>query len=116
MCIRDREKYRLVDCNIVPAWSEESTLDSVSFGCYQLMARYPVSYTHLSTEQQMVMAEVCYPKSVQELYVFLKSTYLRRAIRFKRCQLCGRLFAATDGDRTEYCSREYEKEMCIRDR
>ena len=35
-----QEKYRLVDCNIVPAWSEESTLDSVSFGCYQLMARY----------------------------------------------------------------------------
>ncbi|STV60153.1 putative SorC-family transcriptional regulator [Klebsiella pneumoniae] len=25
---------------MVPAFSEESTLDSVSFGCYQLMARY----------------------------------------------------------------------------
>ncbi len=68
-----------------------------------------------STEQQMVMAEVCYPKSVQELYVFLKSTYLRRAIRFKRCQLCGKLFAATAGDRTEYCSREYEKGKTCRD-
>ena len=35
-----QEKYRLMECNIVPAFSEESTLDSVSFGCYQLMARY----------------------------------------------------------------------------
>ena len=35
-----QEKYRLIDCNVVPAYSEESTLDSVSFGCYQLMARY----------------------------------------------------------------------------
>ena len=68
-----------------------------------------------STGQQMVLAEVCYPESVQELYDFLKSTYLRRAIRFKRCQLCGRLFAATDGDRTEYCSREYEKGKTCRD-
>lgn len=34
-----QEKYRLIECNIVPAFSEESTLDSVSFGCYQLMAR-----------------------------------------------------------------------------
>lgn len=34
-----QEKYRLIECNIVPAFSE-STLDSVSFGCYQLMARY----------------------------------------------------------------------------
>ena len=40
---------------------------------------------------------------------------MRRAIRFKRCQLCGRLFAATDGDRTEYCSREYEKGKTCRD-
>lgn len=35
-----QEKYRLIECNIVPTFSEESTLDSVSFGCYQLMARY----------------------------------------------------------------------------
>lgn len=35
-----QEKYRLIECNILPAFSEESTLDSVSFGCYQLMARY----------------------------------------------------------------------------
>lgn len=35
-----QEKYRLIECNIVPAFSEESPLDSVSFGCYQLMARY----------------------------------------------------------------------------
>lgn len=35
-----QEKYRLIECNVVPAFSEESTLDSVSFGCYQLMARY----------------------------------------------------------------------------
>lgn len=33
-------KYRLIECNVVPAFNEESTLDSVSFGCYQLMARY----------------------------------------------------------------------------
>ncbi len=35
-----QEKYGLIECNVVPAFSEESTLDSVSFGCYQLMARY----------------------------------------------------------------------------
>ena len=35
-----QEKYRLIECNIVPTFNEESTLDSVSFGCYQLMARY----------------------------------------------------------------------------
>ena len=35
-----QEKYRLIECNTVPAFNEESTLDSVSFGCYQLMARY----------------------------------------------------------------------------
>jgi DNA-binding transcriptional regulator LsrR (DeoR family) len=35
-----QEKYQLIDCNIVPVYSEESMLDSVSFGCYQLMARY----------------------------------------------------------------------------
>ncbi len=35
-----REKYQLIECNIVPTYNEESTLDSVSFGCYQLMARY----------------------------------------------------------------------------
>ena len=35
-----KEKYQLIECNIVPSYSEESTLDSVSFGCYQLMARY----------------------------------------------------------------------------
>ena len=61
------------------------------------------------------MAEVCYPRSVQELYVFLKSTYLRRAVRFKECRLGGKLFAATDGDRTEYCSREYENGKTCRD-
>lgn len=35
-----QEKYQLIDCNIVPVYSEESALDSVAFGCYQLMARY----------------------------------------------------------------------------
>ena len=35
-----QEKYQLIECNIVPTYNEESTLDSVSFGCYQLMARY----------------------------------------------------------------------------
>ena len=35
-----QETYRLIECNIVPAFNEERTLDSVSFGCYQLMARY----------------------------------------------------------------------------
>ena len=68
-----------------------------------------------STQQEMILAEVCYPRSVQELYVFLKSTYLRRAVRFKECRLCGKLFAATDGDRTEYCSREYEKGKTCRE-
>ena len=35
-----KEKYHLTDCNIVPVYSVERTLDSVTFGCYQLMARY----------------------------------------------------------------------------
>ena len=35
-----KEKYQLIDCNIMPVYSIESTLDSVTFGCYQLMARY----------------------------------------------------------------------------
>lgn len=35
-----QEKYQLIECNIVPVYSEESTLDSVSFGCYQVMSRY----------------------------------------------------------------------------
>lgn len=35
-----QEKYQLIDCNIVPAYDNEGTLDSVSFGCYQLMAHY----------------------------------------------------------------------------
>lgn len=33
-----------------------------------------------NTQQQMILAEVCYPRSVQELYVFLKSTYLRLSL------------------------------------
>ncbi|MBJ3814252.1 sugar-binding transcriptional regulator [Shimwellia pseudoproteus] len=35
-----KEKYHLVECNIVPAFSSDITLDSVAFGCYQLMSRY----------------------------------------------------------------------------
>lgn len=35
-----KEKYKLHDCNIVPAFASESTLDSVSYGCYQLMSQY----------------------------------------------------------------------------
>jgi len=35
-----QEKYQLSDCTIVPVYSSESTLDAVTFGCYQLMARY----------------------------------------------------------------------------
>jgi DNA-binding transcriptional regulator LsrR (DeoR family) len=34
------EKYQLSHCNIVPVYRSESALDSVTFGCYQLMARY----------------------------------------------------------------------------
>ncbi|MCV5935060.1 cytochrome C biogenesis protein CcdA, partial [Escherichia coli] len=29
-----KEKYQLTDCNIMPVYSIESTLDSVTFGCY----------------------------------------------------------------------------------
>ena len=32
-----------------------------------------------------------------------------------RYQIGGKLFAATDGDRTEYCSREYEKGKTCRE-
>lgn len=35
-----KEKYKLHDCNIVPTFASESTLDSVSYGCYQLMSQY----------------------------------------------------------------------------
>lgn len=82
-------------------------------GSPRLITRIQSIFTAQSSK--MVMAEVCYPNSVQELYVFLKSIYLRRTICFKRCQLCGRLFAAADSDRTEFCSREYEKDKTCRD-
>lgn len=36
-----KEKYGLVECNVVPAFTSDVTLDSVSFGCYQLMEKYP---------------------------------------------------------------------------
>lgn len=35
-----QEKYRLLECNVMPAYGGEGTLDSVSFGCQQIMARY----------------------------------------------------------------------------
>ncbi|MDV6251759.1 sugar-binding transcriptional regulator [Vibrio sp. EA2] len=35
-----KEKYQLVECNIVPTTSDEETLDNVSFGCFQLMSKY----------------------------------------------------------------------------
>jgi len=35
-----KEKYDLIECNIVPAFSSDITLDSVSYGCYQLMEKY----------------------------------------------------------------------------
>ncbi|WP_435927266.1 sugar-binding transcriptional regulator [Dryocola sp. BD613] len=35
-----KEKYDLIECNIVPAFTSDITLDSVSFGCYQLMEKY----------------------------------------------------------------------------
>ncbi len=34
------EKYQLSHCNIMPVYRSESALDSVTFGCYQLMAHY----------------------------------------------------------------------------
>lgn len=63
----------------------------------------------------MTAIEICYPESVFELYDFLKAIYLRRAVRFKRCRLCGKLFAAIDGERTEYCSRKYSDHKFCRD-
>ncbi len=35
-----KEKYQLVECNIVPTTSDNETLDNVSFGCFQLMSKY----------------------------------------------------------------------------
>ncbi|MFZ6042875.1 sugar-binding transcriptional regulator [Vibrio natriegens] len=35
-----KEKYQLVECNIVPTISDDETLDNVSFGCFQLMSKY----------------------------------------------------------------------------
>lgn len=35
-----KEKYDLIECNIVPAFTSDIMLDSVSFGCYQLMEKY----------------------------------------------------------------------------
>jgi DNA-binding transcriptional regulator LsrR (DeoR family) len=35
-----KEKYGLIECNVVPAFTADVTLDSVSFGCYQLMEKY----------------------------------------------------------------------------
>lgn len=79
----------------------------------------PVMYTDAEflyqSGSRMMLHEVCYPETVQELYDFLRSVYLRRAVRFKHCRLCGKLFAAVDGDRTEYCSRETEGKKTCRD-
>ncbi|KJY89397.1 cytochrome C biogenesis protein CcdA [Vibrio neptunius] len=35
-----KEKYQLVECNIVPTTNSDETLDNVSFGCFQLMSKY----------------------------------------------------------------------------
>ncbi|RAS59118.1 DNA-binding transcriptional regulator LsrR (DeoR family) [Vibrio diazotrophicus] len=36
-----KEKYQLVECNIVPTSNDDDeTLDNVSFGCFQLMSKY----------------------------------------------------------------------------
>ncbi len=35
-----KEKYQLVECNIVPSSDVKETLDNVSFGCFQLMSKY----------------------------------------------------------------------------
>lgn len=35
-----KEKYQLVECNIVPTASSDETLENVSFGCFQLMSKY----------------------------------------------------------------------------
>ena len=35
-----KKKYGLIECNVVPAFTSDMTLDSVSFGCYQLMEKY----------------------------------------------------------------------------
>ncbi|MFB9137032.1 sugar-binding transcriptional regulator [Vibrio olivae] len=35
-----KQKYQLVECNVVPSTSDQETLDNVSFGCFQLMAKY----------------------------------------------------------------------------
>ena len=64
---------------------------------------------------QMQFGEICYPENVLALYDFLKSIYLRRAIRFKRCRLCRKLFAAVDGTRTKYCNRKYSDKKTCRD-
>lgn len=35
-----KEKFGLLECNVVPAFTSDLTLDSVSYGCYQLMEKY----------------------------------------------------------------------------
>lgn len=40
-----KEKYSLIECNVVPAFADEVTLDSVAFGCYQLMSKYLLTET-----------------------------------------------------------------------
>ncbi|OCH13725.1 MULTISPECIES: sugar-binding transcriptional regulator [unclassified Aliivibrio] len=41
-----KEKYQLIECNIVPDSSEEERLDNVSFGCFQLMSKYLKNQTN----------------------------------------------------------------------
>lgn len=66
-------------------------------------------------DRKMPFCEICYPENVLTLYDYLKSVYLRRAVQFKRCRLCGKLFAAVDGTRTKYCSRKYSGNKVCRD-
>lgn len=40
-----KEKYALIECNVVPTFADEVTLDSVAFGCYQLMSKYLLTDT-----------------------------------------------------------------------
>ncbi|MGF1683726.1 sugar-binding transcriptional regulator [Photobacterium minamisatsumaniensis] len=35
-----KEKYQLIECNIVPNDSDESLINSMSFGCFQIMSKF----------------------------------------------------------------------------
>lgn len=96
-------KYSMVVTEFLPTvqfplWKKE--------GC-----DYPVIPTLQELRAQEVpleMVDALYPRSLQDLYHFLISGYLKQGVCFKVCKNCGRYFAVNGSMNAEYCDRKIE--------